>query len=828
MMISFGRRLRVCSLLCMLAGLAVLLAIASRSSDLRKQQENPAPPVRIRELVQRPPLFFEENSGQLDSQVRYVARTRRADVFLTRNAAVFALRGTTIDATDSFSIHWADSRPDVVVAGEQQLAGNAHYFIGNDPSKWQTGIPTFGKVRYRQLYRGVDLIFYGREGEVEFDLELQPGAAVDGTRLSFEGVDSLQVADQGDLVLRIHDREIRQRRPRAYPKDADTSSEIRAWYELNGSKEVAIRLGPHDSSRGVVIDPVLTFSTYLGGSDTDAANGIAVDSAGNIYVVGSTISTNFPTANARQSALAGTFDIFVSKFNPAGSALIYSTYLGGQGNDYGTGIAVDSAGNAYVLGYSNSSNFPTAQPLQASLAGEFDIVLSKLNATGSSLIFSTYYGGARTDNARGIALDGTGAVYIVGDTDSVNFPTQNPIQATLRGTSDAFVVKVNPSGSSVVYSTLLGGSLTEFGNGITVDGSGNAYIVGNTASSDFPTANALQATKAGATDVFVAKINAAGSALVYSTYLGGTDYDFGYGIALDGNGGAVVVGQTASADFPTLTPVQQTFGGGGDAFVSKLSASGSTLLYSTFLGGSGQDIAYAVALDSMGNAYVTGDTVSANFPSLHSLQGPGGDRDAFVSKLSALGSTLLYSTYLGGADKDQARGIAVNAAGDAYVAGYTVSTNFPVLRAFQGTIDGGQDAFVVQIGGASALALSSISPDSGSTGGSTAITLSGANFEQGAAVAIGGLAASNVSVVSGATITALTPAHSAVGKVDVSVTIPDAGTATLPMAFTYVDSNGNSSPSATKGGCSTSGAAAPTWMVLAALALSLAAARRRR
>ena len=812
----------------MLAGLAVLLAIASRSSDLRKQQENPAPPVRIRELVQRPPLFFEENSGQLDSQVRYVARTRRADVFLTRNAAVFALRGTTIDATDSFSIHWADSRPDVVVAGEQQLAGNAHYFIGNDPSKWQTGIPTFGKVRYRQLYRGVDLIFYGREGEVEFDLELQPGAAVDGTRLSFEGVDSLQVADQGDLVLRIHDREIRQRRPRAYPKDADTSSEIRAWYELNGSKEVAIRLGPHDSSRGVVIDPVLTFSTYLGGSDTDAANGIAVDSAGNIYVVGSTISTNFPTANARQSALAGTFDIFVSKFNPAGSALIYSTYLGGQGNDYGTGIAVDSAGNAYVLGYSNSSNFPTAQPLQASLAGEFDIVLSKLNATGSSLIFSTYYGGARTDNARGIALDGTGAVYIVGDTDSVNFPTQNPIQATLRGTSDAFVVKVNPSGSSVVYSTLLGGSLTEFGNGITVDGSGNAYIVGNTASSDFPTANALQATKAGATDVFVAKINAAGSALVYSTYLGGTDYDFGYGIALDGNGGAVVVGQTASADFPTLTPVQQTFGGGGDAFVSKLSASGSTLLYSTFLGGSGQDIAYAVALDSMGNAYVTGDTVSANFPSLHSLQGPGGDRDAFVSKLSALGSTLLYSTYLGGADKDQARGIAVNAAGDAYVAGYTVSTNFPVLRAFQGTIDGGQDAFVVQIGGASALALSSISPDSGSTGGSTAITLSGANFEQGAAVAIGGLAASNVSVVSGATITALTPAHSAVGKVDVSVTIPDAGTATLPMAFTYVDSNGNSSPSATKGGCSTSGAAAPTWMVLAALALSLAAARRRR
>jgi len=827
-MISFGRRLRVCSLLCMLAGLAVLLAIASRSSDLRKQQENPAPPVRIRELVQRPPLFFEENSGQLDSQVRYVARTRRADVFLTRNAAVFALRGTTVDATDSFSIHWADSRPDVVVAGEQQLAGNAHYFIGNDPSKWQTGIPTFGKVRYRQLYPGVDLVFYGRDGEVEFDLELQPGARVDRARLFFEGVDSLQVAEQGDLVLRVHDREIRQRRPRAYPKDADSSREIRAWYELNGSREVAIRLGPHDSSRGVVIDPVLTFSTYLGGSDTDAANGIAVDSAGNIYVVGSTISTNFPTANARQSALAGTFDIFVSKFNPAGSALIYSTYLGGQGNDYGTGIAVDSGGHAYVLGYSNSPNFPTAQPLQASLAGEFDIVLSKLNATGSSLIFSTYYGGASTDNARGIALDGTGAVYIVGDTDSVNFPTRNAIQATLRGTSDAFVVKVNPSGSSVVYSTLMGGSLTEFGNGITVDGSGNAYIVGNTASSDFPTANALQATKAGATDVFVAKINAAGSALVYSTYLGGTDYDFGYGIALDGNGGAVVVGQTASADFPTLTPVQQTFGGGGDAFVSKLSASGSTLLYSTFLGGSGQDIAYAVALDSMGNAYVTGDTVSANFPSLHSLQGPGGDRDAFVSKLSALGSTLLYSTYLGGADKDQARGIAVNAAGDAYVAGYTVSTNFPVLHAYQGTIDGGQDAFVVQIGGASALALSSISPDSGSTGGSTAITLSGANFEQGAAVAIGGLAASNVSVVSGATITALTPAHSAVGTVDVSVTIPDAGTATLPMAFTYVDSNGNSSPSATKGGCSTSGAAAPTWMVLAALALSLAAARRRR
>lgn len=827
MMIVLGQRLRLFSLLCMLAGLAVLLVMASRSSHPSRQHENPAPPVRVRELVHRPAVFFEQNRGQLDRQVEYVARTRRADVFLTRNSAVFALRGTASNVPNSFSIRWADSQPDVVVAGEQQLTGNAHYFIGNDPSKWHTDVPTFGRIRYRQLYPGVDLVFYGREGDVEFDLELQSGAPIDRARLFFEGVDSLQLENQGDLVLRVREREVRQRRPRAYSKGADSSREIRAWYELNGSNQVAIRLEPHDSSHGVVIDPVLSFSTYLGGSDTDAANGIALDSAGNVYVAGSTISTNFPTASPRQATLSGQFDIFVTKFNPSGSALVYSTYLGGRGNDFGNGIAVDSAGNAYVLGYSNSSDFPTVQPLQATMQGQFNIVVSKLNTGGSNLIFSTYYGGAGTDNARAMALDGTGAVYIVGDTDSLNFPTRGPIQAAIHGTSDAFIVKMNTSPPSLVYSTYLGGSLTEFGTGIAVDGSGSAYIVGTTASTDFPTVNALQAAKAGATDVFVAKINAAGSALEYCTYLGGADYDFGYGIALDGNGGAVVVGQTASANFPTLTPAQQTFAGGGDAFVSKLSANGSSLLYSTFLGGSGQDVAYAVALDSMGNTYVVGDTVSPNFPSLHSLQGPGGDRDAFVSKLNSQGSMLLYSTYLGGADKDQARAIAVNSAGDAYVAGYTVSTNFPVLHAYQGTIDGGQDAFVVQIGGASALSLLSISPDAGSTGGNTAITLSGANFEAGAAVTIGGLAASNVNVVSGATITALTPARSP-GPVDVSVTNPDAGTATLPMAYTYVDSKGNSSGGSTKGGCSASASASPIWIGLAALALSLAAARRRR
>jgi hypothetical protein len=390
------------------------------------------------------------------------------------------------------------------------------------------------------------------------------------------------------------------------------------------------------------------YSTYLGGSSDDIGGRIAVDGAGNAYVTGSTNSTNFPTTNPLQASNGGGKDTFVTKINAAGLALVYSTYLGGSGDDAGAGIAVDGAGNAYVTGYTNSTNFPTANPLQASNGGGIngDAFVTKINAAGSALVYSTYLGGSGNDSCASIAVDGSGNAYVTGTTSSPNFPTTNPLQASYGGgLQDAFVTKINATGSAVVYSTYLGGGGQDSGTSIAVDSVGNAYVTGLTLSLNFPTANPLQASIAsGLTpDAFVTKINAAGSALVYSTFLGGSGFDAGYAIAVDGSGNAYVAGYTESINlhpftpFPIINPIQASFGGGNsDAFVTKINAAGSAFVYSTYLGGSGNDGGYAIAVDGSGNAHVTGYTNSTNFPTANPIQAsnPGGF-DAFVLSISA-------------------------------------------------------------------------------------------------------------------------------------------------------------------------------------------------
>ena len=386
---------------------------------------------------------------------------------------------------------------------------------------------------------------------------------------------------------------------------------------------------------------MLEYSTYLGGSGVDQGYGIAVDSAGNAYVTGSTESTNFPTANAFQNTFGGGGDAFVTKLNAAGSALVYSTYLGGSDGDFGAGIAVDSAGNAYVTGVTDSTDFPTANALQNTNSGGIaDVFVTKLNAAGSALAYSTYLGGSDFDSEPNIAVDSAGNVYVTGHTESTNFPTANAFQSTSGGGGgDAFVTKLNAAGSALVYSTYLGGSEAEFGGGIAADSAGNAYVTGTTDSDNFPTANALQPTSGGGTgladgDAFVTKLNAAGSALVYSTYLGGSDFDYGGGIAVDSAGNAYVTGVTDSDNFPTANAFQScTYGSNQDVFVTKLNAAGSALVYSTYLGGSLFEDSGDIAVDSAGNAYVTGSTYSTNFPTANALQSTsGGDRDVFVAE----------------------------------------------------------------------------------------------------------------------------------------------------------------------------------------------------
>src|SRR5208283_4844758 len=525
------------------------------------------------------------------------------------------------------------------VVGAEELPGKINYLIGNDPAKWRTNISTYAKVKYQGVYPGVDLVCHSNQGQLEYDFVVAPSMDPKAIRLKFRGAGELRVDRKGDLLLGSGIKEVRFEKPMVYQELAGKKKPVEGSYLLASADQIGFRLGDYDHSQPLVIDPVLSYSTYLGG---DAAEGyaIAVDTAGDAYVTGSAGFTNFPTANGLQPALGGpnATNAFITKFNSHGSALVYSTYLGGSNLDTGYGIAVDTAGNAYVTGVTSSANFPTVNALQATLAGSENAFITKINASGSALIYSTYLGGSGYDAGMGIAVDASGNAYVAGNTGSIDFPTANALQPTSGGGEDAFVAKINASGSALVYSTYLGGSALENGEAIAVDTAGNAYVTGQTSSTNFPTANALQSTSGGGYyNAFVTKINASGSALVYSTYLGGSGSDGGSGIAVDASGNVYVTGNTSSTNFPTVNALQSTLTGSYVAFVTKCNATGSALIYSTYLGGSGGDQGNGIAVDASGNAYVTGITSSFDFPTANALQSAyAGTYDAFVSKISPI------------------------------------------------------------------------------------------------------------------------------------------------------------------------------------------------
>jgi len=520
----------------------------------------------------------------------------------------------------------------------------------------------------------------------------------------------VEVESNGDLVLSVADERIRMRKPVIYQERSGARQEIPGSYTVvspsgpagaSGEVQLAFRVGDYDPSRALVIDPVLVYSTYLGGILEDSGQRIALDAAGDVYLTGRTKSTDFPTASALQLSTGGGLDAFVTKIDASGSVILYSTYLGGSGDDEGKSIAVDTSGSVYVAGQTASGNFPTANAFQSKLGGGINAFVAKLDATGSVLVYSTYLGGSATDTATGVAVDPSGNVYVTGGTSSPNFPTLNAVQPTFGGGSlDGFVTKLSASGTSLVYSTYLGGTSFDIGRDIAVTPSGEAFVVGNTFSTNFPTANALQPFLGGFTDAFVTKLTASGG-IAYSTYVGGLMGDLAMGVAVDGVGNAYVTGGTASADFPIVNAVQSVHRGpvgGSDAFVTKINAAGSALVYSTFLGGNSGDIGNSIALDERNNAYVTGVTSSTNFPTVNPLQSTlAGTQDAFVAKINASGTALSYSTYVGGSGSDQGNEITVDARGNAYVTGVTDSSNFPVAAPLQPALAGGQDGFVLKL-----------------------------------------------------------------------------------------------------------------------------------
>lgn len=634
-----------------IAGPFIVLSSAVSTRNTTTQLKSLA---RIPESYGKVPLSFELNEGQVDKRVNFLSRASGYELFLTKNELVFALRGDRRDSAKSRSSTTrtessspviegladghANTGPDPVLrtrllgtngavnlVGVGELEGRVNYFIGDNRAKWHTDIPTYSKVKYESIYPGTDLVYYGDQRQLEYDFIVAPGA--DPQRIAFEvrGARRISLNAKGDLVLNVGARNLCWRKPVAYQKQNGFRNKIGVHYVITQASRIAFQVSRYDTSQPLYIDP-LVYSTYLGGSGDDFGSGIAVDSSGAAYVVGFTASVNFPvTGGAFQDTPSGTDDVFVTKLNTTGSSLVYSTFLGGSDINNGLGIAVDEAGDAYVTGFTTSPDFPTTPGA-----------------------FQTEYGGGQ----------------------------------------DGFVSKLDASGSALVYSSYLGGSGQDQGSGIAVDHAGNAFITGFTQSIDFPVSSgAFQAACGNPStceNAFVTAINSSGSALVYSTYLGGS-YDQGYGVTVDSSDNAYVTG-LAEAGFPT-TPnaFQPTYAGGGDAFVAKINSTGSTLIYSTYLGGSNYDQGYAIAIDQAGDAYITGFTESFNFPvtpgALQMICNEGKscakDGDAFVTEINAGGSALIHSTYLGGTKGDYGTGIAVNDSGDAYVTGVTYSKNFP-------------------------------------------------------------------------------------------------------------------------------------------------------
>ena len=628
---------------------------------------NPNSSATIQKMNQMP-LAFTQNNGQWPDSVLYRANAGGATMWFTPNGAYYQFTrripkahgaGTGPDAMpdqvrmpgDQFerdsletmmikaSFVGCNSKPQL--AGDNLLEYECNYFLGNDQSKWRTDVPNYTSVIYKEIYAGIDLKYYGDGRQMEYDFIVPPGADYSQIRIQYEGAKSLAANASGDLVIETAWGTVTEKAPVVYQMDGAKRTTISGAYRVADSHSFGFSLGPeYNRSLPVVIDPLVSYSTYLGGSIYENGVGIAVDGAGSAYVTGSTQSTDLPTVTPFEGTLNGYSDAFVTKLSPAGNSLVYSTYLGGSGRDEGYGIAVYASGNAYVTGFTHSFDFPTVNPFDGTLYGD-NAFVTKLSPAGNSLVYSTYLGGSNGggggDYGYSIAVDGVGSAYVTGSTFSYDFPIVTPFDGSYNGGGDVFVTKLSPAGNSLVYSTYLGGSGSggDYGAGIAVDGAGSAYVTGETQSTDFPTVTPFDGTLNGYSDAFVTKLSPAGNSLVYSTYLGGSGEERGTGIAVDGAGSAYVTGDASSTDFPTVTPFDGTLNGRYDAFVTKLNPGGGSLVYSTYLGGSNSDGGEGIAVDGAGSAYVTGETMSFDFPTVTPFDGTydGSQGDAFVTKL---------------------------------------------------------------------------------------------------------------------------------------------------------------------------------------------------
>lgn len=779
------------------------------------------------------PLAFVENIGQVDDRVRFYANSGGQTLWLTADAVVFDLfrrpvpeepshtrgRPSGSEARDArpparerltVTEHFVGASPDALLEGRRVQAGRYNFLFGSDPDRWRSGAQAYAEVIYRNVYDGIDLKLFARGRDLEQEFIVRPGGDPSLISIAYSGISSLRLDPDGSLRIQTDFGELRESAPRIYQNIDGRHVAIEGRFKLLDDAAYTFEIGRYDPEHAVVIDPTLVYSTYLGGAGEEVGNGIAVDGSGSAYVVGHTNSLDFPLADAVQPVFGaggtqGSRDAFVTKLNPAGTALVYSTYLGGNDLDEGRAIAVDGAGNAYVTGRTFAGNFPTVNAFQPLKPGDSDAFVAKLNAAGSALVYSTYLGGFGADEGNGIVVDATGNAYVTGLTIGAafnNFPTTaGAFQTTYGGGSgffggDGFATKVSATGA-LVYSTFLGGSGDERGTSVAVDTAGNAYVAGWLLAGAIPfpvTTGAFQTVPAsfgaGGAESFVAKLNSSGTALVYSTLLGGNGSDAVAAITVDVAGHAYVAGGTSSSTFPTQNAIQSQPTPGGDVFVTKFNPAGSGLVYSTLLGGNWVDQASGMALDAAANVHIVGYTLSTDFPTQNPFQGRAFGSDAFVAKINSSGSGLVYSSFLGGTEgATQAFAVAVDGGGNAFLTGTTSAPNFNTTAfAFDRSLGGAGDAFVTKINDPVAFAVTAILPDRGGDTGSITAVIHGAGFAQGATAQLAGAAdipAASVTVgTGGLSLTAVFDLNGAPrGTYDVEVTNPNGAIAMLQGAF---------------------------------------------
>ena len=674
-------------------------------------------------------LNFERNDGQYGVGAAFVSRGPNYYLTLSPTQVRVTLRKAADRAVKpgayqvvktagtikyrTLLIELAGANEQASMSGEGEISGQANYFIGNDSTKWRTGVPTYGRVRVNAVYPGINLIHYGNEHHLEYDFEIAPKADPGHIALRFVGADKISISNEGDLILTLGDEEIRQPKPVIYQTVNGRRKTIPGGYLLAGKETVKFHLGEYNRNLPLVIDPIVSYGDYVvgasGANTDDYVWAVATGADGSIYMAGETLTTGSATTNAYQTNLAGVLaqnsDVFVTRQNNFAVSKVYFTYLGGISYDAAFGLAVDADHNAYVTGYTGSTNFPTSNAVQPVIAGRappgfispaVDCFIAKIGPYGSNLIFSTYYGGSGTgyngigdDVGYGIALDASQSIYVAGYTTSTNFPTANTSSTNAAGLEDGFVLKLGSSGTNVVYAMRLGGTNSDFARDIAVDPTGNPIVTGYTSSTNFPTTtNALQVLLNGTTnlfaeDAFISKIAATSGILTYSTFLGGTNNDRGIRLATDASGAAYVAGLTRSGNFPRTSTnffsPTITNTSAADAFVIKLNSSNTNLDYAVTFGGLGKDESWDVAVDAAGRAHVVGATESVNFPTnslLDSIYGPyslsgtiSGSSDAFISVINSNGSAFEYSTYFGRTGADLGYGVALDAVGNSYYVG---------------------------------------------------------------------------------------------------------------------------------------------------------------